>query len=42
MSKIKSTELFKEQVLLPSAPFSAMGPVTGEFEIKNGATIIIR
>ena len=31
-----------KQVFLPNVPFSAMGPVTGEFEIKNGTTIMIR
>ena len=31
-----------KQVFLPTAPFSAMGPVSGEFEIKSGTTIIIR
>ena len=31
-----------KQVFLPSAPFSAMGPVSGDFEIKSGTTIIIR
>ena len=31
-----------KQVFLPTAPFSAMGPVSGEFEIKNSSTIIIR
>ena len=31
-----------KQVFLPSAPFSAMGPVSGEFEIKSGTTILIR
>ena len=31
-----------KQVFLPNVPFSAMGSVTGEFEIKNGAAIIIR
>ena len=31
-----------KQVFLPNVPFSAMGPVIGEFEIQSGATIIIR
>ena len=31
-----------KQVFLPSAPFSAMGPVSGEFEIRSGTTILIR
>ena len=31
-----------KQVFLPGAPFSAMGPVSGEFEIKSGTTILIR
>ena len=31
-----------KQVFLPTAPFSAMGPVSGEFEITSGMTIIIR
>ena len=31
-----------KQVFLPNVPFSAMGPVSGEFVIKGGATIIVR
>ena len=40
MSKIKSTELFKEQVLLPSAPFSADGPIIHKF--NSGTVFIVR
>ena len=31
-----------ERIFLPNVPFSAMGPVNGEFEIKSGTTILIR